>query len=213
MNSENENGNDFSLSWKLAIRRPILFLKDLYPFILSHHPSCVYFKDHYFSVRGVKLCIGCFTAYPTFLFVFLLGYFFKIFSFLSFRTSLAVSVFLLVPYMIYRFDRFHGSRKFNVFAKASFGASFAILFNAFLNAPVPSWYSWLLIILIGGLVNSIVNALRVLKMEKVCKSCPMYSAFPRCDGFIDIIEKLERDGFLKPKKIDNTEGKTQEKVF
>lgn len=212
MNLENEGKNHFSLNWKLAIKKPKLFLKDLYPFILSHHPDCVYFKDHYFSVKGVKLCVGCFTAYPTFLFVFLSGYFFKVFSFLSFRTSLIVSLLLVLPYVIYRFERFHHSKKFNVLAKASFAVAFAILFNALLNAPVPSWYSWLLIILIGGLVNSVFNALRAFKMEKVCKSCPMYSEFPRCDGFIEIIEKLERDGFLNAKNIDKGEEKKQEDV-
>lgn len=122
--------------------------------------------------------------------------------------SLVLTILLVVPYVVYRFERFHHSKKFNVFSKACFGVAFAILSVAILNLPLPTWYSWLIVIMIGGLVSNIVNSLRVFKMERVCKKCPMHDMFPKCDGFKSIVEKLERDGFLTFEKFVVEDQKT-----
>ena len=49
----------------LKLSRIRLFLSDIKPLILSHHPDCHKFSDHVYHIGKYKLCIGCFTFYPT----------------------------------------------------------------------------------------------------------------------------------------------------
>ena len=49
---------------KNRLHRIGLFLSDLRPILLSHHPNCEKFQDHVYHIGKHRLCIGCFTFYP-----------------------------------------------------------------------------------------------------------------------------------------------------
>ncbi len=186
------------IDWKRALRHPVMFLKDLYPFILSHHPSCGKFDDHVFTVRGVKFCIGCFTSFPAFFIAFAIGYFTGWGEYVSIGIGLLLMSLLATPYLLYKGLKLR-SKGFNMFSKASFGVAFAVYSFIVLNYFPNITIAFLLVFYTGSLLTAIINLKRVVEMENICKKCPMYKDFPRCDGFMDIIEKLERDSFLVKK--------------
>ncbi len=186
---------EVKVNWRRAIRHPVKFLEDLYPFILSHHPSCGKFDDHVFTVKKVKFCIGCFTSFPAFLLAFTVGFFTGLGEYINLHLGLILLLMFSAPYILYKALKLR-SKFFNMFSKASFGVSFAIFSFILLNYIPNTTLAFLLVFYVGSLITAIINLKRVIEMENICKKCPQFKDFPRCEGFREIIEKLERDSFL-----------------
>ena len=52
------------------------FLRNYWPLLLSHHPSCPSYQNHTLNFSKIRLCIGCFIGYPSALLSILLGIFY-----------------------------------------------------------------------------------------------------------------------------------------
>lgn len=141
------------------------------PIILSHHPLCGRFEDHFFKVRGRRVCRGCVTVYPSAIVTAVLlwavgpGSFWVTFAIAS--SFFAVNLLRLL---------IKGHRLSTVF-NASLGISLgACLFSAF-YAPE----DLRLVVVCAGLAVAI--AFSFLKGHRVfaeCKSCERYGEFPSC---------------------------------
>lgn len=141
------------------------------PIILSHHPLCGRFEDHFFRVRGRRVCIGCATVYPSALATVLLVAALHPIPFVGILST-AVSFFVLnLSRFVFRPHRI--SVLFNVSLGISLGCAILSVAYAPGALRLPVLLAWLAV----GIAFSLVKGQRVFAE---CRSCERYQEFPHC---------------------------------
>ena len=185
------------LNKKRIIRGFISFLSDLKPFITSHHPDCNRFRGHYITIRGVKLCIGCFFSLSTALVVLLYHIVFGVWTLFP-KNIIIYIISALVYATLYASGLFGKSKALKILSKIVFATIFVIILIYVYGLPYPSSYMRILMTLIVFVsVNYIVGAIRLYGMFKVCDRCPEKELFPFCSGFKEIVDRLISDNFAR----------------
>ena len=172
-----------------------LFLKDISPFLLSHHPLCSSFDDHVYKVGKRRFCVGCFTLYPTLIILLLT------FGFLQITNTQTLMIFFgiglgLMASILLNLLGLTEKRGVKILSKILLGASFAFLLYSVFVSPL----LLVLKILFYFAVSSFMGAIslyRIRSLEKTCKECEFDLDHDDCDGFKEVFEKLKRDGFRK----------------
>ena len=141
------------------------------PIILSHHPLCGKFEDHFFRVRGRRVCIGCATVYPSALATLLLV---AVLHPIPFVLVLSTAVF----FFVLNLSRFvFRSHRISVLFNVSLGISLGCAILSVAYAPgalqLPVLLAWLAV----GVAFSLVKGKKVFAE---CKSCERYQEFPHC---------------------------------
>ncbi len=155
----------------MGFARRMLSSIDRDPIILSHHPLCGKFEDHFFLIRGRRVCIGCATVYPS---AILTALVLSVANLDSFTTVLPIALSSFALNLLRVFDGRHRlAIPFNALLGISLGAS---ILSA-IHAPGDLQ----LIVIIVGLAVAIVFAfLKGHRVLATCKSCERYAEFPHC---------------------------------
>jgi len=155
----------------VGLARRVLSSIDRDPIILSHHPLCGKFEDHFFRIRGRCVCIGCATVYPSAILTVVLLSITNLDSF-SVVFPIALSSFALNLLRV--LDRRH---RLPILFNALLGISLGTSLLSAVNAPGDLQ----LIVIVVGLGVAIVFAfLKGYRVLATCKSCQRYHEFPHC---------------------------------
>jgi hypothetical protein len=154
--------------------------RDIEPIALAHHPSCSNFSHHTFTFRDRRLCLGCFVMYPAAavslaaLLVLDRAYPLEYLGLLL--SSLALFGINLVRKVILR-DRI---RKWgHVFFRIMLGLTLALALMSVVRAPA-NRQIWVAAFVVA--VAAVYNLYNGIHNLNICRSCPKYPDFPRCEG-------------------------------
>jgi len=176
------------------------------PLLLSHHPPCEKFEKHVYHIGNKKLCIGCFTYYPTILITFILTLLFVDLTFNNlvflgligflFFTPLILNVLGLTEYKIMK-----------ILTKVSIGigTGFYLVTAIFLPFyfPIHILLQILLVIFLIFLVNwftGVIAYIRAIHIQKDCFECEYKGDWNSCPTMKPIIDKLNEHKFKTKKQ-------------
>lgn len=148
-------------------------------YFLSHHPLCERFKDDCYEIRGHRLCIGCFTAYPIALFSIVLYYLINI--------EISYQYLILIGTCTggVQFLSLHpkSNRKWiKIFIKVFLGIGFGAFTIGIFSLPFPLIHR-LIIFILCVQITSYFAFLRIKKIREVCKNCEFEKDWGNCPGF------------------------------
>ncbi len=158
----------------------------------AHHPTCSKYKNHYFDIWGLKLCVGCTSLYSA-LTIFLIV-FFNTKAFFTANVIILPIVYLFGLVALVLHSLIHPSNKW---FKSLFRSSLGLGIGAYISIIVlgPTW--WLRLILISFIPFEIALffAIRGKRANlELCEECPLHFADPPCDPM--------RNTEIKSKKIN-----------
>ena len=178
------------------LRHPLFFLKSLYPFITAHHPECKYYRNHYISIFGVKLCIGCtftlLTAIPILILFFTIGL-----PFIEDVIQLLVLIIILLIFEIPLKLMDKNKISVKIIRKLILGIILSFSFIVILSLRLPLIYVGSLLWLYYNILSILFIVSRIRKYQSICKKCEFYDNFPFCPGFEKQILRLERNKFTE----------------
>jgi len=166
------------------------------PFTLSHHPECKKYLGHYITVGRYKLCIGCFFGYTSAVAFIILHIFYGLLSFaLNVRFLFFAFLIFLFLYASKVFDR-HLILKISSKIYISF-IMVAIILDVYYLADATRTIRIVMAFLAYSMMNIVLTGIRGYKMVRTCRKCEQWKDFPLCDGFINIVRKLQEDEFVE----------------
>ena len=142
------------------------------PLVLSHHPMCGNFSDHYFKIGSVNLCKGCSTVYPSALISATFLLYFQVTSF----SMLFYGCIILLIIDCYRFA-LPRREYLGAFFNLILGISLSMTVVSFLYVPSDIFLPWLVFVLV---VASLFVFLKGMRVYSACKACPNFVKFPEC---------------------------------
>ncbi len=167
------------------------FLRKIQPVLLSHHPDCDKFKEHSFEIRGVRLCGGCITIYPSITVSLLLLYTINFFQPVFFRYLFFIGLLFIGPKIISIL--FRSRRKtVKVGANILVGTGIAICIFSIFSFPFPFVMNLFIFIVFFMMVSS-ANFLRVKSIMKTCSSCEYHRNWSICPGFKGLYSSIEKN--------------------
>lgn len=167
----------------------------------AHHPTCSVYKNHYFSIGRIKLCVGCTSLYS------MLGIFFAMFfSFYDFFTNYPIILPIIYSVGIIAFGfhlLLHPEKKW---IKAIFRGILGLGIGAYIAVIIlgPTW--WIRLILsafipIEIIIFAIVRGKRA-NLE-LCETCSLHFADPPCDPMKNTELKAAKINYLIDSQIEN----------
>lgn len=189
------------------LRRPLLFLKSVGPFLTAHHPFCLAFKAHTITLRGRRWCIGCtfnnisfFAAFGLLTALWLNG--FPLPSrFFLFYGGVSGSIFSIISGHFKLGETTEG----RLVRKLVLGCSFALVSFSILIFGNSIFYlfeqKFFLLFMIYFTLVSIMSGKRMWEISQTCEKCEYSMQWSICPGFNNIVSKLYRNGFLKNGEI------------
>lgn len=188
----------------MKISRISLFFADLKSILLSHHPNCEKFSKHVYHIGRYKLCIGCFTFYPTIGLTILI-----ILLFFNLKLSTLLSMFFLsfaffIPIILNIFG-LTKSKFLKVFSKISIGIGTGLLIVSTVLLPIFLFIKISLLIEINFIIG-VIAYIRAKHVKEVCSLCEYEGNWDNCPGMKPIMDKLYAHNFKK-RKLNNTQKK------
>lgn len=142
------------------------------PIVIAHHPLCGKYDDHFFCIKGRKVCRGCLTVYPSATLGLIIILMFAITDFyLLFYTSLALFSLNLLRLVLNR------TTMSNMIFNVILGGCLSTIISSALYCPedkILLFYPFVVTVFL------IFMSYRGLRMLHNCKICPNYSMFPSC---------------------------------
>ncbi|MBA7504604.1 hypothetical protein ES706_03250 [subsurface metagenome] len=184
-------------NFKIKFKRVALFFSDIKPIVLSHHPNCEHFYDHVYHIGKYRLCIGCFTYYPTIILTIIFSILFIdmsvqnliILYFLSFLFFLAIllNIIHLTKFKILK-----------ILSKVSIGIGTGFYIVAVIYLPIFLILKILSLFLVN-FYTGVIAYVRANHITKECEQCEYKGHWEVCPGMKPIIENLYEHGFKKKK--------------
>jgi len=199
-----ENRGALKFNRGLIARHPLLFLRIISPFLLSHHPFCSNYNSHIFRLRNRTLCLGCF--FNTIFFLFSIGILFIIWiidnSLLNANFLFLLGLVVLFGYIPLTLANRSENQNLKILSKFFLGSSFAmiswsILINNGLFSPGIE-YKLSLILLLYLFVVTLLSAKRIIEVGKTCERCEYKMRWSKCPGFRKILCDLIMYSFIYP---------------
>jgi len=179
----------------MKLSRISLFLSDMKPLLLSHHPDCGKFSKHVYYIRKSKLCIGCFTFYPTialtiiFILLFvnlqLLNLFIMFFTSFVFFIPIILNIIGLTKYQFLK-----------ILSKLSIGIGTGLMIVSTVLLPIFLFIKISILIEINFIVGAIAY-IRVKHVKKICRKCEYEDNWSICPAMKPIMDKLYEHNFKK----------------
>jgi len=149
---------------------------------LAHHPTCSEYKDHYFSIGPLNLCIGCFSIYLailSYLVLFLTVP--SVFRFNPFVISILpfAGFGLAIFHLIFKVKNKWVKAIFRFTAGFGIGAYGALAIATFTEISQWWWGIVLLVILLAGNQTYGMSRGRTANRQ-ICLDCPLREADPPC---------------------------------
>lgn len=176
---------------KGRIRKFLLFGKNLFPLLLSHHPECVNFSEHTLNYGKYRFCIGCFIGYPTIFFTFLLV------SILDLRFNIPIQhffqfglIFLLI--CVFSSLKLTKNKGIKILQKILIGIGLALIIIWFSKLSYLKSSQLLTTIIITFQIVILLNLYHVYGFIKTCYKCESYDNWGKCQGFERFKNILEK---------------------
>lgn len=188
---------------KKRIARFRLFLSDFKPLFLSHHPNCDNFSDHVYHIGKYKLCIGCFTFYPT---IILTIIFSSIFIDLTLVNLIYMNIisYLFFLSLILNLVGLTKYKFLKIFSKISIGIGVGLYLISIFLLPFHIILKILSLFEVNFFVG-VIAYIRSNQIRKKCKKCKYKADWETCPGMKDITQKLYKHGFKHKKTKNNQE--------
>ncbi|MHA2423243.1 MAG: hypothetical protein ACXAEF_00515 [Candidatus Thorarchaeota archaeon] len=192
------------------LRKPLLFLRILGPFLTAHHPICTPFHGHVFRFRGRNWCIGCFTNSLSFLtaVILLFALWFIEPSTIDRRILFYGGISGMILYLVVNVTRLPKHQTINVILKTILGVAFAAFGFSVLIAGDSIMYllpeKVALLIMLYMFVIMLLNGKRAWETFRTCKECEYKMRWSKCPGFKDMICNLIESGYVYPKPVADT---------
>ena len=141
------------------------------PIILSHHPLCGRFEDHFFKVGKRYICIGCATVYPSALATVLL-------MLVADSIPFTIILFTAMSFFTLNLARFlFKTHRFSILFNTSLGISLGSAIFSVVYAPD----GLRLVVLFAWLAVAVTfSFLKGQRIFATCRSCERYREFPCC---------------------------------
>ncbi|MBD3215522.1 MAG: hypothetical protein GF311_23130 [Candidatus Lokiarchaeota archaeon] len=187
------------MSIRQRFQRFRLLLNDIKPILLSHHPNCDKFSEHVYHLGRYKLCIGCFTYYPTILITIILS---SIFFDMSPQTiiTLFFSSFLFFLPLILNFLELTKFKILKILTKVSIGIGTGWYILSIAYIPFLPLIIKILSIMEISFFTGVIAYIRANRLEKECRECKYKKDWNNCPGMADITKNLYLHGFKKREK-------------
>ncbi len=175
----------------------------------AHHPTCSVYKNHYFSIGRIKLCVGCTSFYS------MIGaaliVFFAANEFFENNPIILPIVYL---YGIGGLALHIFFRPKNKWLKAFFRASFGLGIGAYITIIIlgPTW--WLRLILIGFIPFELALFFIIRGPRanlELCETCALHTADPPCDPMKNTELKSKKLNAMIDKQIEGLQRYKQTK--
>lgn len=182
---------------KGRMARTALFLSDVKPILLSHHPDCDKFSKHVYHVGKYKLCIGCFTYYPTIAITI-------IFTLLFVDITLTNLVFLfLISFLFFlavilNILKLTKTKFLKIISKILIGIGAGFFIVAAIFLPIHLIFKIMMIWEVN-LFGGIIAYIRIKGIEKDCLECEFEKDWDNCPGMKHIRDKLYEHEFREKK--------------
>jgi len=160
----------------MALLRNFIAKIDKTPIILAHHPLCGKFEDHYFTIRGRPICIGCLTVYPSVIAAFIFLFFLYPYLNINFIDILLISIILLIINFLRFIPRM--SHKQILPLNIILGISISLAFFSVLKAP--DFHTQLYLLGLIFVIGSIFSFYKGWRVFLKCKKCQEFANFPYC---------------------------------
>ena len=167
-----------------------------YPYRLAHHPLCDHFADHVYTIRGYKVCRGCFNLYSGMIIGLILApiavFVLNITFWISFIATNVLYIFTPLciifdpPRIIKDFSRF-------LLGIAMISNVLSIIL-AIVELILDLNYGAIAVIILSIAIYTASRAyfrkIRDKRNENVCRSCEQFY-LPRCDGMKKPVAKTD----------------------
>ncbi|MHA1399892.1 MAG: hypothetical protein ACTSQE_06070 [Candidatus Heimdallarchaeaceae archaeon] len=167
----------------------------MYPYRFAHHPICDKFSEHFYTIKGVKVCRGCFNLYA--------GQFVGIIlAFISvFVLHISYWIPFIVTYALFAFTplsiTLHPPRKIKDFFRILLGIAIVSSYLVIILAIIELFQVFsfggviviVLILLTHILARIILVPLREKDNRKACETCEQFT-LPRCEGMKYVYDRV-----------------------
>lgn len=155
----------------------------------AHHPTCSVYKNHYFNIGGLKLCVGCTSLYSA-LIIEIILYF--VYSSFFVNYIVYVTIIGLIGFSVAVIQYF--IKPENKWIKAMFRFILGIGIGSYLIIVLitPRWWLQLILGSILILSGALYNIMRGKANVQYCDICPLHNAEPYCDPFENTRIKAEK---------------------
>lgn len=182
----------------IKLSRIRLFFSDIKPLLLSHHPNCHYFSDHVYHVGKHKLCIGCFTFYPTVaITIIILALFFDL-SMLNLMLMFLFSFIFFIPIILNIFN-LTKNEFLKTLSKVSIGIGTGLLIISTILLPLHIIIKIFLLIEINFLTG-VIAYVRSKNIKEICTKCEYEANWDDCPAMKPIMDNLYDHKFKKLKE-------------
>ena len=182
---------------KFKFSRSFLFLSDIKPILLSHHPNCDHFSKHVYHVGKRRLCIGCFTFYPSIVITILFTLLFIDLNSYNLIIIFNLSYIFMLP-VILNFLKLTKFRVLKIFSKVSLGIGIGLYLIAIFGLPFHILIKIFTILEINIFVG-VIAYIRSNHIKKECEACDYRGDWDSCPGMKPVRDKLYADGFRTKK--------------
>ncbi len=186
---------------KSKFSRGFLFLSDIKSILLSHHPSCDNFSKHVYHIGKYRLCIGCFTFYPSIAITIIFTLLFIDLSYFNLLIIFNISFIFMLP-VILNFLKLTKFRALKIFSKTSLGIGIGLYIIAIFGLPFHILIKIFTILEINIYVGAIAY-IRSKHIQKECKKCDYQGDWDSCPGMKPLRNKLYEHGFRKRKSSES----------
>jgi len=173
-----------------------LFLSDIKPLLLSHHPDCETFSNHVYHIGKYKLCIGCFTFYPMVLITFIVVSLFLDLNYIN-LIILAYLSFLFISPIVLNILGLTRYKFLKIFSKVATGIGAGLLIVFIIYFPYFNLIFRILFLLNINFLIGAIAYIRTNQIKKDCLKCEYKGDWQKCPGLGAITEKLYEHGFKK----------------
>jgi len=190
---------------KMKLSRILLFFSDMKPILLSHHPNCTAFSNHVYNLGRYKLCIGCFTFYPTVVatILFVLTFFNLILINLFVMFFLSFVFFIPIVLNIFGLTKY---KLLKILTKISIGIGTGLLIVSTVCLPIFLFIKISILIDIHFITGAIAY-IRAKHIKKRCLECEFEGNWDRCPAMKPIMDKLYEHNLKRKKKSVNDDLK------
>lgn len=189
---------------KYKLHRFRLFLSDFGPILLSHHPDCGKFHDHVYHVGKYKLCIGCFTFYPTVLITIIFTILFIELNLYNLFLLFFIAFLFFIPIILNIF----GLTKYKILkilSKVSIGIGVGFYIVSILYIPFIHIILKILLLLQINWFIGVIAYIRNKQILKECAECEYEGNWGSCPAMKPIVNNLYEHGFKVQKYESNAE--------
>ena len=188
INSEN---NDFLISNHGKLMKFFLYGRAFFPFFLSHHPECNYFKGHTIKFGKFRLCIGCFIGYPIAIFSLLIFNIIKLYELIPQQTILLLSIIFLGLFFLSPLNLIV-NKTMKIVQKIFMGIGAALLMQWIMLFPNSSRVNLNIAFIVFYIIITLFNLYHIYSICITCYKCECPFDWGNCPGFKTIRINMER---------------------